>query len=102
MTTTKMNNEILIEETETNLFRSSVISLIDFVREHPTSGAAKHIKQALISLAFNRDVAINLLSMSTSVDDVRRQQLSDAIFLRPWKTWPSDYISDDEIQSWIE
>jgi hypothetical protein len=83
-------------------FRNAVHALIDFVREHPGSGASDHIRPVLRSLAFNVPVTVNLAQMASSLDERNMGNVLAAIRTRAFQTWPSYYISDDELNGWHE
>lgn len=95
-----MNVTILPVDEDTS-FRSSVCALVDFVREHPRSGATEIIKPVLASLAFGMSVEINFQTWSWALDETRMGQLLTAVQLRRSKTWPSDYVADVEIREWM-
>ena len=81
-------------------YRVSVCALIDFVREHPSSGASTYIRPVLFSLAFSTPVSVNFGGMAASLDEENMALVLTAIRTRPFQTWPSDYISDDELREW--
>lgn len=83
-------------------FTNAVHALVDFVREHPGSGASRHIRPVLVSLGFDIPVTVNLAHMASSLDKRNMSNVITAIQTRSFQTWPSDYISDDELRDWHE
>jgi|TARA_R110002020_G_C16308727_1_gene773650 hypothetical protein len=81
-------------------YKDSVCALVDFVREHPSSGASDYMRRVLCSLAFSTPVSINLAGMAASLDEKNMALVLTAIQTRAFQEWPSDYISDEELRVW--
>lgn len=84
------------------LYNRAIPELVSFVREHPHSGAATHVRSIVVSLAFGKPMPLDLHKMQKSLDDGLLTHVNNAVKNKGWNMWPSDVIDDPELKEWHE